>query len=76
MTLRELRVWHWQLVLTERAAAEDKRASRHTAKRHHARANFHLGAVQALNDVPELRATTAEQDAEALEQERRRRPSW
>lgn len=32
------------------------------ARINHRIANFHLKAVQALNDVPELRSTTAEQD--------------
>lgn len=65
-TLRELRLWHWNKVLSyrERARKFEKdvedwekvhvgfvcRHSRIQAKNAHREANRHLGAVQALND--------------------------
>jgi hypothetical protein len=59
MTLRELREWHWNKVLSFRTRAEDferrnptgkNRYSANQARAAHGRANWHLGAVQALND--------------------------
>lgn len=76
MTLRALRLWHWRKVLSYRAtatAAEQRveswentnrgkvnRWARNRAKAAHQKANWHLGAVQVLNDVVD---GTAEQDA-------------
>lgn len=61
MTLRQLRIWHWMTVLERRKL---EFASKGVTKVKHNRiANFHLSAVQALNDVPELIGTTAEHDA-------------
>lgn len=77
MTLHALRLWHWHKVqsLGATALSHDAyteawekqnaghlcRSSRNKARDYHRNANFHLGAVQALNDV--LPGTTAEQDA-------------
>lgn len=48
--LRKLRVWHWNECMKAARKREDRRASRHT-KEDAARAyNFHMLAVQALND--------------------------
>lgn len=72
MTLTELRVWHWRKVLSFRSRGEkfdqrpDSRWARSQAKAAHRRANWHLGAVQAMNDIPELRGTTAEQDSNLM----------
>lgn len=76
MDLRSLRLWHWRKVLALRsvAAAHEAHAdqweqmhpgrpcrhSRSRARSYHRQANFHIGAVQALNDVV---SGTAEQDA-------------
>lgn len=81
MTLRALRLWYWRKVLAFRAtatAAEQRveswenanrgkvnRWARNRAKAAHQKANWHLGAVQVLNDV--LPDTTAEQDAAAVD---------
>lgn len=78
MTLRELRLWHWRKVLAYRAAALTEEAAaatweaehvgyacryrRNRARNAHKRANWHLGAVQVLNDHFPL-GDTAEQDA-------------
>lgn len=66
MTLRELRLWHWNKVVAFRKKATEYEAhaenweakypskkccyARNKAKFNHARANWHLRAVQALND--------------------------
>lgn len=79
MNARELRVWHWRKVVMARAkeryheqAAElwecahpGRRASfdRNRATAAHGIANWHLSAVQVLNDHPDCAGTTAEQDA-------------
>jgi len=80
MTLRELRMWHWGFVVSNRRsarAAEQKlaqTADRDRIKRayyigqvtnYHNKANFHLKAVQALNDVVD---GTAEADFAATAQ--------
>jgi hypothetical protein len=71
MTLRELRVWHWERAVGYRKAANkydrdhEKHGSKYAqqqAKANHGRANFHIKAVQAMNDIPELQGSTAEQD--------------
>lgn len=63
-TLRELRLWHWRKVVLHReraiAAAEDtdrlealhapKKFSRVRENAQHGVANWHLAAVQVLND--------------------------
>lgn len=73
--LRRLRMWHWRIVLRARANEQRHRAAAEKWERQHGRrcgssrhqeranynlANFHLKAVQALNDV--LTDTTAETD--------------
>lgn len=77
MDLRQLRLWHWNKVVSYRdlamrhdayAAELEKvstlpaldRYNRSRARNAHKRANWHLGAVQALNDVV---TGTAERDA-------------
>lgn len=63
-SLRELRLWHWRLVMSNRTKArlleED---GTHWDKRHarvfHRKADWHLSAVQVLNDVV---SGTAEDD--------------
>lgn len=76
MTLRRLRLWHWRKVLAHRDLAraheqhavlweeqnpgKKNRYARGRARHYDKTANFHLGAVQALNDVVD---GTAEQDA-------------
>lgn len=69
MTLKELRIWHWKKVLSARKRADQKRTISKTPTGHYASeaiqadrlANFHLGCVQALNDVL---PGTAQQDME------------
>lgn len=62
MTLTELRVWHWKSVLASRKRArkcetDEKIAQKGLiwckirSKHFHKQADFHLGAVQALNDI-------------------------
>lgn len=68
MTLRELREWHWMRAMAARKAARKyeaqppSRYATNQANMNNGRANFHIRCVQALNDVPELQNTTAEQD--------------
>jgi hypothetical protein len=59
MNLRDLRLWHWRIAMRERQAAQDNRCSDYTRKVHDRTANFHIKAVQALNDVV---SGTAEMD--------------
>lgn len=72
MTLKELRMYHWDQVMSKRATANRTEARitdhcgshnrsyfKRTAAAAHKVANFHLGAVQALNDFVE---GTAEHD--------------
>lgn len=74
-TPRDVRKWHWLKVLQFRARAQRHEGyaaeaivpsaaanARRQARAYHRRANEHLSAVQALNDVPELQGSTAEQD--------------
>ncbi len=65
MTLRKLRVWHWEQCLKYRKASQDKSISTSKFLRYNKRANFHIGCVQSMNDIPELIGTTAEQDLDA-----------
>lgn len=62
--LRALRVWHWRIAMNARRAAKCYREqgtvySNRQAKTCDRRADFHIKAVQALNDVV---SGTAEQD--------------
>lgn len=76
MTLTELRVWHWRRAMASRQRADsfekhlekkpDSRWCASQMRAAHRKANFHLRAVQALNDVPELRNSTAEQDSDLI----------
>lgn len=52
-TLRDLRLWHWRLVVSNRASARDMEAQgrQRQARALHGKADWHLSAVQALNDV-------------------------
>ena len=79
VTLREVRLWHWKKVISARKTAEKfdrdaeewekrylgKRStySRRMAVQNHSRANWHLKAVQVLNDLFPL-GDTAERDLE------------
>lgn len=81
MNARELRLWHWRRCLTTRARANkhgneaanqearngmvEAKFQRRMERQAHKEANFHLSAVQMLNDHPACLAsgTTAEQDA-------------
>lgn len=60
MNLRELRKWHWQQAMQNRGHAEWRERSgeyeatanqRSHTQVYHNKANFHIRAVQALNDV-------------------------
>lgn len=56
LTLRELRLWHWRRAMSSRKAADkyrgqDSRFAMSQTKQNDARADFHIKAVQALNDV-------------------------
>lgn len=77
MNASTLRVWHWRKVLYHRNVAEVAAScaeqweaqhggrcssQRSRAKNNNRNANFHLGAVQVLNDHPECMGSTAEQD--------------
>lgn len=78
--LRALRLWHWKKVVAARASAHRHEAyteaferdnpgkvdpyNRVIAHSHHRMANFHLGAVQVLNDFFPA-GDTAEHDAAA-----------
>lgn len=81
MTPRALRLWHWRKTLyyrsQEKAAsiAADEWEQEHGKHSSHWRnkernnqrnANFHLGAVQVLNDHPGCAGSTAEQDHETF----------
>jgi hypothetical protein len=65
LTARSLRLWHWQKVVSFRSRATETekiadaweqkhrgrcRSMRNRARDAHRNANFHLGAVQVLND--------------------------
>lgn len=56
MNARELRLWHWRKAMAERAAAArhpgDNRWDNARRGQHSARADWHIGAVQVLNDHP------------------------
>lgn len=72
---RELRLWHWRqrqmyrdlavaqrriaLISIRPAVAADHHAK---AEEYDAQADYHIGAVQTLNEAPGCAATTAEQD--------------
>jgi hypothetical protein len=88
MTLAELRVWHWRRVLSYRdlehacaaKAAKHERLNggrcsywRSKERNAYTRANWHIGAVQTLNDIPSLHATTAEQDCHLFPEPHTRR---
>lgn len=62
--LRNLRLWHWSMVSYHRSTAVDmrRREDRMGGVYHDAQANFHLKAVQTLNDFFPV-GDTAEQDA-------------
>lgn len=76
--LRQLRLWHWKKALQNRASqgrhetyadefekahpGKVNRYNRGIARTHARNANFHLGAVQSLNDLFPM-GDTAEQDA-------------
>lgn len=79
ISVREVRMWHWQRVLNYQAVArkhyaaataleaEGKSAKavrnlHSLGKQSDNRADFHLRAVYALNEVPSLQGTTAEED--------------
>lgn len=76
VTAKDLRMWHWRKVLTHRKAAEFHAKifyAPNTGKvegtyrwrmmrQNNKQADFHLSAVQILNDHPDLIGTTAEQD--------------
>lgn len=74
-TARELRVWHWRKVLAARRAAS---VYPRQAAAHNRRGDWHLAAVQVLNDHPECEAagTTAEQDHETYPIPHNRSPKW
>lgn len=80
MNARELRVWHWRRAMSARTAANgypgESPYARHRAKQNHRLADFHVGAVQVLNDHPECLAagTTAEQDDLVLPKPHSTRP--
>lgn len=59
--LRALRLWHWRHARAATAKREDGRASRHTQELARQSWNFHMGAVQALNDLFPI-GDTAERD--------------
>ena len=66
--LRELRLWHWQMVLRYRGyerRAETQRSPQWVINSHSKIANFHLGAVQALNDLFPI-GDTAEKDNDGI----------
>jgi len=69
-----LRLWHWQQALHFRTQAKlertyvscDKPGLRLAVSAlSDARADFHIRAVQALNDTAECEGSTAEMDAES-----------
>lgn len=70
MTLRELRLFHWRQVIAFRNAANAMSLLNDPSNQvdHlHKNANFHLAAVQALNDVVMITGEgddTAERDEE------------
>lgn len=63
MTLKELRMWHWQCALEFRGMANGAGRSKAERETLHSEADFHIAAVQCLNDyVP----GTAEEDCKQL----------
>ena len=67
LTPRALRLWHWRELIVARAKANQyiPRGSEFQEERyvHYSMiGNFHLKAVQVLNDAEDCRKTTAEQD--------------
>lgn len=68
MTTRSLRLWHWRRAMAARLAAdgyETQPVGTYAGKRqqqNNALADFHIKAVQVLNDCADCRETTAEQD--------------
>jgi hypothetical protein len=71
MTPRELRLWHWHKVIWHRAKANAIREKagawyRAKVKQYDCIADFHIKAVQILNDHPALLETTAEEDAATI----------
>lgn len=62
MTTRMLRLWHWRRCVSARESAGAWPGDCSTSKRNHKLADFHISAVQALNDCPDCIATTAEHD--------------
>jgi hypothetical protein len=63
-SLRSLRLWHWKRALAHRRSADTYRAgttryAKEQTARNDCRANFHIGAVQLLNDYV---SGTAEED--------------
>lgn len=62
MTLRELRLWHWQECLRQRRA-ERAAGSLRWRVRHCTQADMHLSAVQLLNEhFDTVNGDTAEND--------------
>lgn len=78
MNGRELRVWHWRRAMSARVAANgypgESPYARHRAKQNHRIADFHIGAVQVLNDHPDCAGTTAEGDDKVLPKPHSTRP--
>lgn len=63
MTTQKLRMWHWDMALKNRTKAR-KHIGGPLEKSYTATADFHIKAVQVLNDCPDCIDTTAEQDLE------------
>ena len=65
MTTRELRLWHWKQAMYHRELARSKKRAKKpgSAYGNNRQADFHIRAVQVLNDCADCIATTAEQDA-------------
>lgn len=60
--MRALRLWHWQHALAATARREDWRTTPATQAKARQAWAFHMGAVQALNDLFPM-GDTAEKDA-------------
>lgn len=70
---KTLRLWHWKAAMSARGLAQghtmaiakgiDVAFHEHSAARANKRANFHIKAVQVLNDHPNTEGSYATDDA-------------
>lgn len=69
--LRNLRLWHWYQVRFATKRMNDNRGTRFTKRDAQQAWNFHMGAVQMLNDFFPLGDTAEEDEVKAQEKKRR-----